>query len=380
MELETSSTVVVGSSKADTRISLPTALLRLNSIIWLAGLTLSFVLTIPVALRYEKSSALTILDGKFALDFEHFITKEHPYSSPSLNSWAAMDLKLFHAGKPGVILGSDDWLFTSEEFPLPSVRQKQLAINLDKIRNTVAFLQGKGIKTVILPIPAKAEIYSEHVPPRLRGHVIPLTDVTRYLDAHHMPWIPVEDGLLKAKANGDQVFFRTETHWTPRGALVTAGTVAGWLKDHDLMQWPQTSFTIKADKPQPLESDLENFIPVSPSFSSLLPAAETYTPYKVVQTKLSSDADSLFSNTANPVALVGTSYSADTRWNFAGWLRAILHTEIDNVSEKGKGPFDPMDKFLRMVKEGETGARLVIWEMPVRSLAMDYAALAKTKP
>lgn len=371
MEMDTAS-VPIGPSKEEGKAALMSSMLRLNAGLWLAGLVLSFALTVPVALRYERSSTLTFLDGKVSHDFEAFVTREHPYRNPSLNSWAALDLKLFDAGKPGVVIGNNGWLFTLEEFPLPSVRERVVTENLDNIRNTVEALRARGIETVIVPIPAKAEIYQEHVPAQLRSHIIPASAVTDYLSEHKIPWIPVKDSLLDSTARGQDTFFRTETHWTPEGARVAAAQVADWVKNGGKAVWQPKTFTVTPASATPLESDLETYIPVRPIFADLLPPAESYMPYKVMSNETASSTDALFSDARNPVALVGTSYSADQRWNFTGWLRSMLQTDIDNVSEKAKGPYAPMERFMEMLDSGKTGAKLVIWELPVRSVAVDY--------
>jgi alginate O-acetyltransferase complex protein AlgJ len=371
MEMETT-TAAIGSSKEDRRASLINSLVGINAALWLALLGFSFAVGMPAALRYEKSSNLTLVDGKLAHDFEKFVTRHHPYRDVSLNSWAALDLKAFGTGKTGVVVGSEGWMFTSEEFPLPSLRERVLTKNLEQVRTMVEALHRKGIEVLIVPIPGKAELYSEHVPEHLRGHIFPASQVTDYLTQHRIPWVPVKDILDRARRDGKEVFFRSETHWTPEGAQRTAAGVTQWLAAHGKTTWHATSFQVTSAGQKTLESDLESFIPVRPTYADLLPPAETYTAYRVVRTNASNDAASLFSDAANPVALVGTSYSADERWNFTGWLRAMLRTEIDNVSEKAKGPFVPMEKFLAMHDAGKTAAHLVIWEMPVRSMAIDY--------
>lgn len=373
METQTSSTVIIDQGQTDTRTSLQATLIRLNAAAWLAGLAISLVVTIPTALRYEKSTTLSVLDGRLALDFEHFITREHPYRNVSLNSWSAMELSLFKSGKPGLVIGHQDWLFSAEEFPLPSLRERNLRENVAQIRGIVDALERKGIRTIILPIPAKAEVYGEHVPVALRSHVMQMATVSRELDAHKLAWIPILYPLTAARLRGEETFFRTETHWTPDGAKVAASAVASWLDANALQKWPRQDFQASAGARRALESDLESYLPLRPHFSELLPPAESYIPYKFNQTEVARDESALFSETANPVAIVGTSYSADDRWDFPGWLRVGLGTDIDNISEKGKGPFDPMARFMKMVESGKSGAKVVIWEMPVRSLAMDFS-------
>lgn len=377
MQIPNSGTVILEQGRITPRTTVTDSLLRLNAGLWLAFLGISLAVSLPAALRYERASTLTLLDGKLAQDFEHFITREHPYRTPSLNSWSAMELTLFHSGKPGVVVGSEGWLYSTEEFPLPSQVQHNLDQNLTRIQGIVELLAAKGIRTVILPIPAKADIYDDHVPPAVRDHVLRMDTIAKGLDAHHLEWIPLAEGFRGARVSGERLFYRTETHWTAQGAHLAAQTAQAWIRGHGLQQWSPRSFQLHADAPRPLESDLENYLPLRPLFARLLPDGEAYTPYRVSSRSLATDAGALFSDTSNPVALVGTSYSADDRWNFPGWMRMELGTDLDNVSEKGKGPFVPMDRFLKLVDQGKTGAKLVIWEMPVRALAMDFSPRKK---
>lgn len=377
MEIPTSSTVILERGPLSARTDLTNSLLRLNAGLWLALLGISLAVSVPAALRYQKASSLTVVDGKLAQDFEHFITQEHPYRTPSLNGWSALEYAVFKAGKPGLVVGNDGWLFSAEEFPLPSQLAAHMGQNIERMQDIVGRLAAKGVRTVILPIPAKADLYGDHVPPGLRNHALRMNEVAQALDAHGLQWIPLGDTFAAARARDTPLFFRTETHWTPEGAHLAARTVRDWVRGHGLRQWEGKRFLLQAGATRPLESDLENYLPLRPLFGKLLPEGEIYVPYRVTSTTVAADADALFSETANPVALVGTSYSADERWNFPGWLRLELGTDIDNIAEKGKGPFVPMERFLKMVEEGKTGARLVIWEMPVRTLAMDFSPRRK---
>lgn len=371
MEIPTSSTVILERGRVAARTDFTNSLLRLNAGLWLAFLGISLAVSVPAALRYQKSSTLTVADGKLAQDIEHFITREHPYRMTSLNGWSALEYTLFKAGKPGLVVGDEGWLFSSEEFPLPSLLATNMDRNLDRMHEVVGRLASKGIRTVILPIPAKADIYGEQVPAALRGHALGMTTVASALDAHRLEWIPLADSFVAARNQGVPLFFRTETHWTPDGARLAARTVNAWVRSHGLRQWEGKRFQVSSEAPRPLESDLENYLPLRPMFSKLLPEPETYTPRRVSSVAVAKDEAALFGDTGNPVALVGTSYSADDRWNFPGWLRLEMGTELDNIADKGKGPFAPMERFLKLVDEDKTGAKLVIWEMPVRALAMD---------
>ena len=81
-------------------------------------------------------------------------------------------------------------------------------------------------------------------------------------------------------------------------------------------------------------------------------------------------ADDLFGDSTPQLALVGTSYSANAKWNFLGALRQSLGSDLYNYAENGHGPLVPM---LRLLAKGEAetaGLRLVLWEVPERYLMM----------
>ncbi len=42
--------------------------------------------------------------------------EEFPIKRLGTNLWAALDFKLFNEGRPGVVLGRDQWLYSDEEF------------------------------------------------------------------------------------------------------------------------------------------------------------------------------------------------------------------------------------------------------------------------
>ena len=70
--------------------------------------------------------------------------------------------------------------------------------------------------------------------------------------------------------------------------------------------------------------------------------------------------------------LIGSSYSANSLWNFTGALQEALSREVVNFASEGKGPVLPMLDYL--MSEDFTGKppRLVIWEFPERYLPVDY--------
>ena len=76
------------------------------------------------------------------------------------------------------------------------------------------------------------------------------------------------------------------------------------------------------------------------------------------------------------MTLVGTSYSANTNWNFEGFLKEYLETDVLNMADQGLGPLVVMDKYLENDAWKNSPPRLVIWEMPERYLLMPHGVSA----
>ena len=81
--------------------------------------------------------------------------------------------------------------------------------------------------------------------------------------------------------------------------------------------------------------------------------------------------DALFANTEVPVALIGTSYSANPNWNFVGALKQALRSDVINDSKDGHGPILPMLAYLKSDAFKNTPPQVLIWEFPERYLPVD---------
>ncbi len=275
------------------------------------------------------------------------------------NLWAALDFTLFNEGRPGVVLGRDQWLFSDEEFKPDASAGQQMQDNLALIRGVRDTLQQRNIELVLAIVPAKARVYAEYLgkeqPASLHGELFNQFHAQARQANVFAPDLLAP--LQQAKARG-QVFLRTDTHWTPMGAEVVAQSLGEAVKRQQLLKAEPQAYITEAGKSAPYKGDLTNFLPLDPLFSDLLP-----------QTQGEGD-DALFADASIPVALVGTSYSANPHWNFLGALQQALHSDVANYAEDGHGPIQPMLKFLQSDAFKNTPPQVVVWEFPERYLPM----------
>ncbi|MBA1244630.1 alginate O-acetyltransferase [Pseudomonas japonica] len=321
---------------------------------------------------FERTAQMTFLNGKLTKAVETHYDEEFPIKRLGTNLWAAVDYKLFHEGRPGVVLGKDQWLFTDEEFKPVANGDQIEKENFALIRGVRDRLQQQGIKLVMAIIPAKARLYPEHFadtqPASMHKDLYEQFHAQAQQAGIFAPDLMTP--LQQAKQTG-QVFLRTDTHWTPLGAEVVARNIGAAISAHSPINTTPVQYVTEAEQPKPYKGDLTSFLPLDPLFTNLLPQPDSLQQKttRAVEGAVESE-DALFSDAEVPVGLVGTSYSANPHWNFLGALRESLHSDVVNYAEEGHGPILPMLKYLQSDGFKNNPPQVLVWEFPERYLPM----------
>ena len=306
-------------------------------------------------------SATEYLNGEAAIQIDTYYKKIMPHRLPSIDAMGAARYLAFREGRPGVVVGDDGWLFSKEEFEATLKRTADLAEAAAGVIAVRDQLAAQGIELVVVPLPAKADIYREHVSyPAIPTDLERLyEDFRTVLDKAGIKNIETRAPLLQAKAEG-QLVLTTDTHWTPFGAEVVADAVGETLGKRD------TAYTIADAAPVPREGDLSKFI-VTGGLAPLVGLGpETVVPREASAPPAAST--DIFGPSSIPFVLTGTSYSANPQWSFGESLKVALGSDVLNLAEEGKGPVAPMRAFLKSETLRDTPPEVVIWEFPVRYL------------
>ncbi|MDP3845016.1 MAG: alginate O-acetyltransferase [Pseudomonas sp.] len=326
------------------------------------------VCSLPDVRSFSTATQTPVLNGKLAQAFEKHYDKNFPFKEFGTNLWAAIDYSLFGEGRPGVVVGRNNWLFTDEEFK-PASKPEQFQDNWALVSAVQAEFKRRGVTLVLALLPAKARLYPEHL-----GQNLPVVEQLRLypealarMQQAKIAGPELLSALQQAKAE-QQVFMRTDTHWSPFGAQVVADSLAAYLRQTGHWQHGGANFVTATGSSQTHKGDLLSFLPLEPYFTQLQPPAE---PVQLRSTAAdeASQGD-LFASQETPIALVGTSYSANPKWNFAGALKQALGTDLISYAEDGHGPLVPMLRFLQRPADEVAGLRLLIWEVPERYLNM----------
>lgn len=327
-----------------------------------------------------------LIEGHYTEAFEDLYANELFGRDLSVDFWGALDFAVFGEGTSKVVVGRNGWLFTAEEFERPPGHDRNLERNLQSIRNAKARLDRLGIPLIVAVVPPKTAIYPQMLAKEPPPHR--LAARTRFLDgldAAGVEHVYLEAALRPASSGDSQTFMSRDTHWSPAGAGKAGKAVADAARaTFPAADLPEKAFVRQAGDAATHAGDLMKFTPVG-SFASLLGLdPEPIQPF-TAEVSLGPDAvadaaASLFGAAEIPVALIGTSYSAQETWGFAEALRIELQADVLNLSEEGGGPVAPMKTFLQGLSDMDAPPRLVIWEWPARFVDTDYAEHAIDAP
>jgi alginate O-acetyltransferase complex protein AlgJ len=323
-----------------------------------------------------RSPRRPVVDGSWMAAYQEAFDTNSPLFGPATVTWGVIEYVLFREGRSGVLVGSDGWLFSREEFEHPSApaaAAASLAASLDAVAAVRDRLEADGVRLVVALLPAKARVYGEN----LGRYRLPEAPERRYdaaltgLKARDVTAVDLLGPLAEAKSSV-QVFLRTDTHWSPAGAAVVADALAGALARQETFPWLGAAGFVTTDgTSMSHRGDLARFLPLGALYERLGPPDDTV--LRATTTAVSAPETNLFADVELPVALVGTSYSEDARWNFAGALREALGSDILVAARQGSGPFEPMLDYLEGAAYRNAPPHVVLWEIPERYLYEPWA-------
>jgi alginate O-acetyltransferase complex protein AlgJ len=332
-----------------------------NVLVLLVTVLIGLGLTVAGGGWTENQTDKTVLNGARSKALETNLEKAFPLRQAAIDVWGSLEFGVFQNGRKGVLVGSNGWFYSSEEFERPKNFAAEIAAKLEYITQVKTALENAGIKLAVVLVPAKARVYPEYLGRYTRP---------KYWDDVYSKFLTdlqakgvIAPNLLNAMKSRDSMFLKTDTHWTPSGARVAAHAVADAVKP--LLEFQVQTFKQKPAKATRHEGDLLKFIPLA-SFSPKPAPDRLETP--IVEGTESAGAG-LFGDSNIEVALVGTSYSANPKFNFDGALKLELQTDVLNLALEGKGPITPMREFLKALPEN---LKLVVWEIPERFLPVTY--------
>jgi len=313
------------------------------------------------------------LHGEWTARWEHEFDEALPSRDFGIATWGALEWFGFRTARRGALVGSDGFLFTSEEFEALPDEEAEVEAKVAFIRRVHGLLEAQRIDLVVALVPAKARTcddklgrYPLHAPGRYAAVRSALVD--------GRVRVPDLEAALDA-SDCATTFLRTDTHWTPDGARIAADALVADLRAAGIAGGlPSKAFDTQPGAPVEHSGDLLNYLRLG-VLQEYGPAPDELVPQETSEVQGAGEdlSAALFGDAGAPmVALVGTSYSFNPLWNFSGALKQGLQADVLNVAEEGGGPFAPMRTYLGGPEITDAPPLLVIWEIPERYLAVAY--------
>lgn len=153
-----------------------------------------------------------VLDGSFMKDFETYLSDQFPFRDEAIYIKSFTDRLWGKKQENGVYIGKDGFLF-DEPASYSKNKMKALAEKINALSE-----KNSKLNTVFALVPNSSYIYSDKLPDYL---VLPdqkkqIKDFYSRLD-ESIKTVNTVSPLLKVKETGD-AFYRTDHHWTTRGA------------------------------------------------------------------------------------------------------------------------------------------------------------------
>ena len=165
--------------------------------------------------EFPKLSFATIADGSFMSDFETYLTDQFPFRDGIISLKTFADRIVGKNEENGVYIGNNGYLFDSRT-PLENKRAEEIA------KAGLGFKEKhKNLNTAFVLIPNSTYVYSEYLPKYLEmpDQKKIINKIHKKIDDESILW-PDTAKILKGKAADTQLYYKTDHHWTTRGAYL----------------------------------------------------------------------------------------------------------------------------------------------------------------
>lgn len=343
---------------------------KLNGILFCVMIFGMLIYSLPIVYMFSINQTKVFslfVKGELLRRAERFYDKNLFFHDPSVKMWASLRFLLFDEGTSGVIIGNEGWLFTNQEYLVPVDLQTGVEEAIKKIVVIQNRLKQNGKRLVVLPIPLKADIYAEYAKNSPDQRAIVLYDnFTRKLQENGVD-VTVLRASFMAEHKNRPLFVSNDTHWSPAGAQLAAQELK--------KQYPQLLGNIEYQTVLAGEKDhrgdLLNYLQFYPVLAPDLFKNIRVPLYETFQPDQSVSEETLFGEQKVPLILVGTSYSKTDFWNFSGFLREALQSDLVNFSLEAYGPFQSMEALFCSDFIENPDIHTVIWEFPLRTLLVE---------
>jgi alginate biosynthesis protein AlgX len=286
---------------------------------------------------------------------------------------AQEDIVICDAAKQGdfpLYTGLEGFIFSKVDVPSGKIATDEQTVTYLKRLNEA--FRKQGIYLVIASVPMRGLINSDFFSPQeqvLQSYDLVAArqdylDIIMLFESAGIIIPNLLDGIL-SNPEVKNFSMKRDPHWSPTGARIVALLLANVIKEVEgFNDLPKREFETQATETlQLLGRASEVLEKACPDIAKNYTLEETLEKFITVE----KEGASLLGDTGKSgVTLVGTSYSDGIRpFNFAGFLREFLGTDVENAALGGHGIWDGMIKYLASDTYLQNKPKILIWEIPM---------------
>ena len=161
---------------------------------------------------FPRFSVSKMLDGSYTEQLHSFYSDQISLRNILIELKAACELGAGKNENNGVLLGKDGYLIDTHEYT--DENYSFIEKNTQKISDLIQKLNENGISAHAAIVPRKIDVLTDKLPPYYSTE----RNARAWSFVSGDGYLCLTDTLKKAHADGEQVYFKTDHHWTSYGA------------------------------------------------------------------------------------------------------------------------------------------------------------------
>ena len=202
---------------------------------------------------FPKLTWSSLKDGKFGSQMNEYFADQFPARDALVGIKGIAELALGKEGNNGVVFGENGVLAVrwfdayvdrlTRVYDTDYYSKDSIAAQTDAINQLSADLAAQGIGlTVIIP-PRTLDVYSASIYYPGNAADAVWEDIAQGLDGS-VNYIDLRTVMQTATEQGEYVYYRTDHHWTTKGAYLAYSTLmTEWGREQDVI--PESNFTVE---------------------------------------------------------------------------------------------------------------------------------------
>lgn len=168
------------------------------------------------------------LNRKVLNDFSSYIADRFAFRKDLVSAWSELNAKLFRTSvEEQVVLGTDGWLFfapTLDDYMGRAMSEEELSLAASYLAALQREAESRGVRFYFTIAPNKNSLYPEHMPSYIptahrSSNAEKLKPYLEQFGVNYVDLFAVYAGV------GETLYYRTDSHWTERGAALAADTL-----------------------------------------------------------------------------------------------------------------------------------------------------------